>query len=341
MADSDPKDNQDPFDRESFWTRLRRSRYFFIAVFLHVILIFIFGHRILFEPHQQVILKSNALFAPPSPKKPEQPVNTPTTEEKRVEVKAAPPKEETKKILTTDKLSSSFNVAPPPINPTVSGLTGSAGGSPGGTGDGMGITDVNYGKDEKLISVVFCVDISRSMISGERNFKVIEDELSKQLHRLSEATNVFNVITFAKVDRAYKKDSVVASPGETGSALLWFHKLSPESFKAENWKKDQLDDVVDFHLGSHPHLALEKAFQERPNLIVLLSDGNPTDISRKDVEDRIKKLQESSGRPVTINTVLFETASEGEENHRARQFMELVAKDTGGTFSSVKHPKKE
>jgi hypothetical protein len=335
MAETNKDLEEDLFERPTLMQRIKRSRFLAIAVLVHIVVLLIFGGKILWESRTKQALQSQALFAPPSKQEQKPAQET----DKKVDVKVQPTKTPTKTVLANDKLSGEFNVPLPDVipGPVAGDVASGTDGSGAGGSEGVGLSKVDVPKTS--IQIVFCVDISRSMIRGGRAFKVVEIELQKQLRRLNE-THEFNVITFAKVGHAYKDKLVGGSVAAIEEALLWFHKLSPDSFKAENWKKDQVNGILDFHLGSHPHIALQQAFEQKPDVVVLLSDGNPTDISRQEVVDLINSLQEKVQNKVVVHTVLFPTANTGEESERAKNFMETLALNTGGEFKMVNNPKK-
>jgi hypothetical protein len=337
MSDPFYDENKDPFEKEPFIQKLKRNRFFVIALLLHLVAFFIFGSKVLWKLEPKKSLESTSLFAPPSNKPEQKPIQEP---EKKVEVKVQPQNTPSKSVITTDKLSANYNV---PLPGVIAGPTaGATPSGPGGNGSGNGPNDSGLNKIEipqPRVEIVFCVDISRSMISAGRPFKVVEQELGRQVRRLKE-NNAFNIITFAKVGRAYKNELVPGTVAEIETALIWFHKLSPDSFKAENWKKDQIDNILDFHLGSHPQAALEQAFKHTPAKVVLLSDGNPTDISRDEVMEQIDALEAKLKTKVPVHTILFQTAGTQNQNDDARTFMQMVAANTGGEFLEVSNPRK-
>jgi hypothetical protein len=337
-------DSEDPLGRETLFQKIKRNRYFAVAILIHIIILAIFGGRVWFESIPKNSLQSTVLIAPRPDEPKDKPIQEVESSEPSYNVKTPTPAVKPKTIISNNKLSNNFNVPAPDVSDVISG-TSIGGGPGGGKGKsngpgGDGFENINFGEAaQKAVRVIYCVDVSRSMISDGRAFKVVETELQNEMRRLNE-TNEFNIITFAKIGEVYKDKMTPSSAQETSTALQWFHKQSPDSFKDRNWEKDKLYDEEDFHLGSHPHMALEKAFEQNPAMIVLLHDGNPTDISRQEVLDKINELESKLTKKVAVHTVLFQTASEGEENGRAKMFMNTVATNTGGIFKIVKDEKK-
>jgi len=339
----------DPLFDMSLKARIRRvlrkilnSHYLLIAVMIHVLILIIFGGKVLFEAFQQVNLESDSIIAPhqgtSSPPPPS------GSEVKTFDVKVAiPQNSKLTNKLAIDKLSPEFNVAAPEIQSSVSvsmeGI-GSVGGSGSGNGTGSGFASINFfGISGNASKIIFLVDISTSMTNGIKighPYEEIINEVSKGLAGLNEQLE-FNIIAFARKNFSYKPALVRATSSEKQNAIEWFKKLNPmfvlELRKAG--KPDVLEGVMDAHLGTRADLALEQALQMKPATIMFISDGTPVVKGGPDVLiENVKKWQTQFGSKTVINTVFYKT-SNSENSTECKDFMTKLAKGNSGKFRSI------
>jgi len=341
----------DPLFDQSFDARLKRffkrilgSRYLLIALLIHVLILIIFGGKILFEAYQQVNLESDSIIAP-HPGPPSQPPPS-SSEIKTYDVKVTVPQNSSlMNKLATDKLSVDFNVATPEVQNSISVSMEGIGvgtGSGSGTGNGSGFANVSFfGISGKASKVIFVADISASMNKGEkvgRPYESVIKEVAKGMSNLTEA-NEFNIITFAKQAYPYKPKLVRATPQEKEQAIEWFKKLTPSVLRQlkETGKPDMIGDVTDAHLGSRADLALEEALKMKPAMIMFISDGIPTGLKERGAPgliDDVTKWRMKYSSQTSINTVFYKT-SNSEKGPECKDFMTKLANQNGGQFRPV------
>jgi hypothetical protein len=321
-----------------FVRKLMDSRYMMIALFLHILILLIFGGKVIFEAVRKVEIEVGAVRAP-SGGPPSPPPAAPMPE-KQVDVKVPTPKTaKFSQLLATDKLSTDFQVALPEVSAIVStafeasgiGGTGSAGGVPGGTG----MAKINFfGIQTQASKMVFVVDISGSMLDGNKignSFRKVEMEVAKGVRALSEE-NEFNIIVFSQVAMPYKETMVKASMQEKERAISWLNRMSPERSNGDFTRT--VNGVANFHKGTHVHLAMDEAFKFEPPLIIFISDGAPTGKKPDDILDQVRGLQSGVRNRSSINAVFYKTSNNG-DNNKAKDFMTRLCRENGGEFKAI------
>ena len=205
---------------------------------------------------------------------------------------------------------------------------GPGGGGGGGLGTGGGGGNINFfGLRARVRNVVFLVDVSGSMVQGLKKnpatWNTLEDEVDKAMRGL-EPTMRFGLVAFASGVEAYKVDLTDARNDEKSNAIKWLKKQSPLEYIDPNATEKQKDK----HHGTRADLALQKAFRMKPELIIFVSDGEPTDVNVDDVIKLVEQLQATMPRRVMINAVAYMADS-------GSKFMQELAEKNGGTFREV------
>lgn len=201
---------------------------------------------------------------------------------------------------------------------------GGGGGMGGGGGGGSGINF--FGLRATARSVVFCVDISSSMIHGKKNeasYQTFENELIKAIKGLA-PTMRFAVVAFSGEATAYRDSLTDARPDEKDRACNWYKKQTPTIInnpKATEAQKNK-------HHGTRHDLALEKAFAMKPDVIFVASDGEPSKFSDDEVHAKVEELVKSTGRRPIINAIAY-MADDGQK------FMKDLAEKNKGSFREV------
>lgn len=187
----------------------------------------------------------------------------------------------------------------------------------------------------KSKKVIFVVDTSGSMKTegewGESKKKmsrldIVKEELCKVLDTQIDETCKFNIITFDLSVKSWKKKPVKATAGNKSSAKGFIKKLKA--------------DGVTYTYG-----ALKEAFQnEDIDTIYFLSDGEPTHPPNSDEANRDWILGQTKAMNLVgsrkVHTIAFmvgkgEDFGFEEDKSKCAQFMEALAKATGGNFKKM------
>jgi len=176
-------------------------------------------------------------------------------------------------------------------------------GVPGG-GNGIGPVSKVFGRTGNALRIAYVCDASGSMMD---KIDLLKIELRKAIDGL-QPVQVFDVIFFQEKDVATAARSlVVANPDNKRKAYAFLEQIAA-------------------HGSTDPIPALKLAFDQRPQLIYLLTDG--------DFPDNQAVLQYIQGRngdhKVKINTIAF--VGRGEEYEK---IMKKIAQDSGGVFKYV------
>ncbi len=184
-------------------------------------------------------------------------------------------------------------------------------------------------------SIVYVVDISGSMVQGAKDRKSydrLEQEVTTSLNALSPAMK-FNIITFGAEAFVYQRNLVFATAMEKEKAIKWLKSYSPCLFIPAGQDKGDGSYWVSKegkrHNGTSSKLALQKAFEQAPDTIVFVSDGEPTDDQRDKILWNVRELQEVRPKKAVINAFAYKADS-------GQFFMEKLAKDNGGRFNDVR-----
>ncbi|HET6407799.1 MAG TPA: VWA domain-containing protein, partial [Chthoniobacteraceae bacterium] len=175
-------------------------------------------------------------------------------------------------------------------------------------------------------SVIFVVDVSGSMISGEKSMKtyeVLEREVIRFIRNLDERSG-FGIVVFSKDARSYKQQLVRATREEKDRGINWLKKLTPE-----NYKNPKLDEEErNFHHGTRADRGLAEAFEMRPDIVFFISDGEPTGASPTQILRQVEQAQVNASKKTAVNAVAYLADS-------GQSFMRELAEKNGGTFREV------
>jgi hypothetical protein len=181
-------------------------------------------------------------------------------------------------------------------------------GTPGGGGIGPKGPVFGHGGNAKKIA--FVCDASGSMLN---KFSTLRRELSNTVQGLRPIQS-FNIIFFQEQSKSALSDSslVMATP--------------ENKLKATNY----LEDKVTPRGETNPIPGLELAFQQKPELIYLLTDGDFPDNAAV-----LKRIQElNKDHKVKINTIAF--VGEADTDTDFQKLLDKIAKDNGGVYKFVK-----
>jgi hypothetical protein len=198
-----------------------------------------------------------------------------------------------------------------------------------GDGDGGGGASF-FGSRRKGRNVVFCVDYSKSMESdaaggGGTRIEALKKELERSINALPSGMNV-SVIFYSTT--AWTIDTKSETPHLSGfkgngqvPEVVWYPA------------NDRLKGVVIDAVRSmpavggtnwYPPLRMAFSMNPRPDILYLLSDGQPTD-----ADYVLEKMDELNPDGVPIDTIAFELPGTP-----AARLME-IAQETGGKFSMI------
>jgi hypothetical protein len=208
---------------------------------------------------------------------------------------------------------------------------GPGGGGGGGLGSGGG-GDVNFfGLRSRIKAVVFCVDVSGSMVerdTGGGNYGRLEAEVERAVRSLEPRTR-FGLVTFAAAADSYKTDLVDAREDQKNAAIAWLKKQNPMAYLSNDPKAKTK------HRGTRADLALQRAFKMKPDTIFFASDGQPTTIDESPsvdtvdyIMDLVEKNQSQLPRRTIIHGVAY-LASDGQA------FLKGLAAKNQGEYKEV------
>jgi hypothetical protein len=200
---------------------------------------------------------------------------------------------------------------------TGTGVTGDLApfGIPGG-GGGIGPKSNFMGSGGNATKVAFVCDASGSMVGPQ--FDMLKDEISKAVSRLR-PVQAFDVVFFKNA----------------GCEALTLNAHSGNLMMAttDNQKKTA-DFLKEIETGpdSDPVPALRHAFNMKPQLVYLLTDGAFQD--NKEVLEEVRRLNAS--KKVKINTIAFFRMNvEPSDRKLCEEVLGTIASENGGTFKVV------
>lgn len=223
---------------------------------------------------------------------------------------------------------------------------GSGGGQGGGYGTGTGKLNF-FGVSSQGNAIVLLIDISGSMIEaprGRTTWNKLEKEVERALLELEGSGAKFNLVAFSGGTINFKSRPISADEGSIRKALRWLKKQSPVNLldkEEESASKKHFNKSGKKHSGTRADLALDEAFRQRPDVILFLSDGQPSFTGSLKTKDKkaikntkslityIKELQQKRENPAVINTVAY-LANSGQS------FMKELARKNGGKYKNIK-----
>jgi hypothetical protein len=185
-------------------------------------------------------------------------------------------------------------------------------GVPGG-GRGIGPKSPFMGVSGNAKTVAYVCDASGSMMGLP--FDLLKIELKKAVDVLV-PSQAFNIVFFQKGDaEAFtRQQMVVANPANKSKAYQWLSDMTVSS-------------------NSNPIPSLKLIFNQKPQLIYLLTDGAFDDNDA--VVNEIKRLNGNKG--TRINTIAFFTDANANASERkaCEDVLRRIAEDNGGRFKVV------
>jgi hypothetical protein len=177
-------------------------------------------------------------------------------------------------------------------------------GTPGG--GGIGPHGPVFGSGGNAHKIAFVCDASGSMLN---KFSTLRRELSNTIQGLRPIQS-FNLIFFQEQGRSALSDGglVMATP--------------ENKLKATNY----LEDKVTPRGETNPIPGLELAFQQHPDLIYLLTDGDFPDNNA--VLKRIQELNKTA--KIKINTIAF--VGEADTDTEFQKILQQIATESGGQY---------
>jgi hypothetical protein len=205
------------------------------------------------------------------------------------------------------------------------------GGGMGGGGAGFSI----FGLRSKASSVVLIIDISGSMVTGKKNpetWKKLEDEVQRALSGM-DRKSTFNIILFSGKTFYFRGGLQPAESDNVLNAMNFVRQNSPATmFKGRKpgEKIDWAKEKGGRHSGTQPSDALKQAFRWDPDMIIFISDGEPTKPDTGDgVKALVQNLQKGREKQVKISAVAY--FADGGQG-----FMKTMAESNGGVFKAIK-----
>ena len=193
-----------------------------------------------------------------------------------------------------------------------------------GDGDGGGGASF-FGTPRTGQRVVYLVDFSGSMASdadGSTRISVLKKELVRSIEELNERMN-FAVIFFSH--NAWTIDIEEADAGWNGlnqTPVAAWYPASPQV------KQQYIAKVQSMGPGGntawYPPLKMAFAMIPQPDIIYLLSDGEP-----RDFDTTINELEEMNTGDIPVDTIAFELPG------TPARYMMDIAQQTGGRFTLI------
>lgn len=213
---------------------------------------------------------------------------------------------------------------------------GPAGGGMGGGGGGGGAGINFFGLKSQTKSIVFVVDISGSMVmhkDGRDAYDRLEREVIKVLNTLPAGTK-FNIICFSGDIYTYKQAMTNMTMVGKEEAIPWLESYSPSRVgkKSEKPSADLFKSAEGKrHSGTSSKKALAAAMALKPDTIMFVSDGDPTDGAPSTILSAVAATQAELSKKITINAVAYNAG----KNSPASKFMSDLAEQNGGKFKNM------
>jgi len=225
---------------------------------------------------------------------------------------------------------------------TASGTgTGTAGeGSGSGTGDGLSF----FGLQEEARRVVIALDVSYSMFVRQPGaFDRIVAETGRAVARLGPDAG-FDLLVFEDGSLAWKPALVPATDANRQAGAEWLATIAKlgHHFSARSEAGAGHGTVLFEGGGTRGDTALRQAFSLRPDLIVILTDGQWQEnqlsgfqriIGTPELTALTAELQKTADTPVRIDVVFLSTARTAPGESAAAQ---ALAEGNGGHLVEIK-----
>ena len=315
---------------DRFCHAIAAARFLTMSLLLHLVIVIVGGGMVLFKAYRAapdfigseegILVSAETTPASPQP----DPVVAPTIE-------PATPATANATSTPIDAIAFSgpaqFAIGHPALSPRGTGLesfkdkvAGAGAIVAGGTAMRM------FGVQARASSIVFCVDVSGSMISGKKSVKtyeVVEREIAKVIQGLGEQTR-FGLVVFSRDAKAYRRVLLRASGEEKQRVLNWLRRLSPEQVRDPKATPEERE----FHHGTRADHGLAAAFEMQPDVIFFVSDGEPSGSTPPQILDQVQAAQKNLPKPATIHA--FAYLADG-----GQKFMADLAKQNLGTYREI------
>ncbi len=181
--------------------------------------------------------------------------------------------------------------------------------------------------------MLFIIDMSGSMVMSGRGvdgYKKVVEEMMDSLKPLI-GVGSFNILAFgAEVEKFRGSSFKDVTEDSLKNAERWLMDRDP--IEANDGKPIKSSDVFKGykggrHMGTRADLALKEGFSTRPNMIIFLSDGDPTGKDAGEVLKIVAELQDDPKIP--INTLSYKSKN-------GQAFLKKLAAQNNGEYSEVK-----
>jgi hypothetical protein len=323
--------------KQSFWRRATSSKVLMLSIAIHLV----FGAAATYFVVQRIQMKRKMTFegGPPTVNASKRALEHKVSLGKKKAVMSAPA--QAKRIMSTGLAKVALPELPslPSTTDAVPNKMGGMGGvgtsfGSGGGGSGLGGgggSGINFfGLRSMIRSVVFVIDNSNSMVSGNKTVKTYE-KLEQEVGRVLLAMDPmakFGMVAFSGDAFAYRDGLTPAHTFEKRRALDWMKKFSPAEVVNPKLKKEQAEELRHKHLGTRADLGLQRAFAMKPDTIFYVSDGEPTGSSPSDILKEVSEMQKKLPRPITINVIAYVP-------DESVSFLQSLANQNGGQYRVV------
>ena len=356
--------------RRGFWATVLASKFLFISIVAHLF----FGVGATYFVVQRIQARRKITFqeGPPVTNASKRALEHKVSMAQKKKTGGAPP--QARRIVSAGiakvslpempSLSSATNVVPGMMG----GMGGAGFGQGMGFGNGMGsgmgggggggLSNINFfGMRSQAKSILFVLDSSQSNVNGggksPATYRELEKEVFKALKLLNPTTR-FGIILYAPKLWIFQEELVTGTPENVKNAEQFITEYSVATAREGGGK-------VNFagHLGTRMDLAVDRAFDFKPDMIIWVSDGMPTKPpgfkgDQKALLEMLLKRIDGRQKPSTnasliaakapgtrINTFAYKLGDTGkgkgaEVLDDAREFMRDLAKQNGGEFKEVK-----
>jgi hypothetical protein len=319
-------------------TFFAEMRFLSFSLLLHSILLVVLGTAVLYQSAEKPpdftssgdagLLADTSTFEPPADVPLEAPkISTPSN------AASSPTIALSVDVLTTGAANRAFAIASVPISARMEGLGTGAGElgkgmGGGGVGAGMGGNGMRFfGTKASGQNVVLVVDVSGSMIHSKgkspKTYRELEKEVSRVIREF-DLKSRFGLVVFSGEAKSFRTHLVNSTTEEKDRAIAWLKKNSPEILDDPNADQERRA----FHHGTRADLGLQEAFNLIPDVILFVSDGEPSGVKPHEVLATVEAAQKTLPRPAPIHSVAY-LADDGQ------RFMKELAEKNSGTFREV------
>ena len=354
--------------RRGLWAKIVASKFLFVSIVVHLL----FGMGATYYVVQRIQAKRKVTFqsGPPSANPNKRALEHKVSMAQKKKTGGAPP--QAKRIVSAGIAKVALPDLPtiPSANNVVPGMMAGMGGAGFGAGTGFGsgmgsgmgggggggMSNFNFfGMRSQAKSILFVLDSSQSNVGGgggksPETYRELEKEVFKTLKALNPATR-FGIILYAPRLWTFQEELVPGTPENVKAAEQFIKDYSVATAREGGGK-------VNFagHAGTRMDLAVNRAFELKPDIIIWVSDGMPTkppgfkgsqEALLEMLLKRIAGLQTPATDPAAIaakapatriNTFAYKLGDTGNNKtlDEAREFMRDIAKRNGGQFKEVK-----